>query len=70
MPRAALCPFYNKSRGEHLTCTADGDGLRRLLRVEFSRAGDCDRYRRRYCCGNWRGCSLAAALWDEYDRGG
>lgn len=69
MPRAPVCPFFERARDERLICAVGGadeekDGV---LKLSFPTQVCRTRYWKRYCCGDWKNCKLSAALWEEYE---
>ena len=70
MPRAPMCPFYGRTKKAKLVClmggadTTGADELEMNFPTQMSRV----RYWVDFCCGDWERCTLADALWSEYEK--
>jgi len=69
MPRAALCPFYGGVQGERLDCLLEGDGGKGKprMRMYFPSKDLRAWYFKKYCCANWKKCTLAVEFWNEFE---
>ncbi len=70
MPRAPVCPFYGHTKKERLVCLqggADTTGQNELT-MHFPNQMCRVRYWVNFCCGDWKRCTLASALWEEYEK--
>lgn len=70
MPRAPVCPFFERARNAHLSCVVQGADAEHggKLQMEFPTPMCRVQYWARYCCGDWKGCRLSATLWEEYEK--
>lgn len=70
MPRAPMCPFYGRTSHEDLVCLTGGAGTagRHEMTMRFPTQVCRLRYWMDFCCQDWEKCSMAAALWREYER--
>lgn len=70
MPRAPMCPFYGRTSHENLVCLTEGAGTagRHEMTMRFPTQVCRLRYWIDFCCQDWERCSMAAALWREYER--
>lgn len=71
MPRAPVCPFFERARDERLTCSVDGADAEEggVLNLSFPTRKSRTRYWAQYCCGDWKGCKISGMLWEEYEAG-
>ena len=70
MPRAPVCPFYGRTSHEDLVCLTGGAGTegQHEMTMRFPTQVCRLRYWVDFCCHDWERCSMAAALWREYER--
>ena len=62
MARVYTCPYWRWDRAKELQLSCEGACLR------FYRAEAREAYIDRYCAGDWRRCTVAAALLRYYER--
>lgn len=59
---AAQCPFYVGEESRYIFCEGIAPDI--TLRLSFGRKAA--EYRDTFCCGEWKECLIAKALWQKY----
>lgn len=69
MAKAPACPFYGREKKALLVCLLGGADTagEDELQIEFPNLTCRKRYSGKYCCGDWKACTLASELLEEYE---
>ncbi len=59
----AQCPFYRAEERNMIYC----EGVEDNSSIHTAFAGSAEKYKTRYCCGDWEKCRIAKMLWSKYD---
>lgn len=59
----AQCPFYRAEERNMIYC----EGVEDNSSIHNAFAGSAEKYKTRYCCGDWEKCRIAKMLWSKYD---
>lgn len=59
----ALCPFYRAEDKNIIYC----EGVEETSSIHNAFPGSAAKYKRRYCCDDWKSCRIANMLWSKYD---
>ena len=60
----ALCPYFNASDKQEVTCEGVTDGCRTILK--FNSQKKRDRYREIFCNANYKRCKVYKMLEEKY----
>ena len=59
----AQCPFYKAEDRNIIYC----EGVKENSSIHNAFAGNAAEYKKEFCCGDWKNCLIAKALWSKYD---
>ena len=57
----AQCPFYRAEERNMIYC----EGVEDNSSIHNAFAGSAEKYKTRYCCGDWEKCRIAKMLWSK-----
>ena len=63
--KEAECPFYHREEASSIFC--EGVGVQSTIELHFQTSEEKKRYRKGYCCKEYKKCLLSRMLYSKYE---